>query len=65
MNDPKPNEFEQAAEKASRGILGECAAFLATNRKFWMIPLLLVLLLITVLVILGATGAAPFIYTLF
>lgn len=35
------------------------------NKKWWMIPIIAVLLLFGVLLILGTTGAAPFIYTLF
>jgi hypothetical protein len=40
-------------------------AMIWQNKKFWMIPIILVLLLFAVLLILGATPVAPFIYTLF
>lgn len=61
-------EFERAAQsKASQGgsTLGELWAFLANNKRWWMIPIVTVLLLFGVLVFLSGTAAAPFIYTLF
>ncbi len=39
--------------------------FLRENKKFWLIPILLVVLLLSVLVVFSGTSAAPFIYTLF
>ena len=46
------------------GIIKEFLLFLRENKAYWLVPIIVVLLLITVLVILGPT-AAPFIYTLF
>lgn len=48
-----------------QSIVSEFLAFLKHNKAYWMVPILLVLLLLTVLVIFGGTSAAPFIYTLF
>jgi hypothetical protein len=59
------SEFERQAERAQPGLLREFADFLVHNKKWWLVPILLVLLLIGILVILGGSGAAPFIYTLF
>jgi len=59
------NEFEQASEGKQAGLVAEFIAFLGENKKFWMIPLLLVLLGLGALILLGGTSAAPFIYTLF
>lgn len=39
--------------------------FLRTRKKYWMAPVLLVMLLIGSLVFLQGTAVAPFIYTLF
>jgi hypothetical protein len=58
-------EFERQASQRQRGILGEFLDFLVHNKKWWLTPIILVLLLLAVLVILGGTGAAPFIYPLF
>jgi hypothetical protein len=35
------------------------------NKAWWMLPIVVMLGLIGLLVALGSTGAAPFIYTLF
>jgi len=65
MSDKKANEFESANQERQTGIVREFIAFLGQNKKFWLLPLLLALLGIGVLLILGGTAAAPFIYTLF
>lgn len=40
--------------------------FLKERKKWWLAPLILVLLLVGILVVIGGTSAvAPFIYTLF
>ena len=60
------NEFEQRSKgPRRRGIASELMDFLKHNKKWWLLPILVVMLLITVLVVLVGTGAAPFIYTLF
>jgi hypothetical protein len=46
-------------------IFSEFIAFLRENKAYWMVPILLVFALLGVLLALGATGLAPFIYTLF
>ena len=58
-------ELERQASQPQRGIVGEFAEFLLHSKKWWLIPILLALLVIGVLVVLGGTAAAPFIYTLF
>ncbi|HEY8016717.1 MAG TPA: DUF5989 family protein [Verrucomicrobiae bacterium] len=46
--------------------LGEIWAFLRHRKKFWLLPIVLVMLLFGGLVILSQISAvAPFIYTLF
>jgi hypothetical protein len=64
MNDER-SELETHATKSRQGIVHEFAHFLRHNRKWWLTPIILVLVLISALVILGGTAAAPFIYTLF
>ena len=40
--------------------------FLKERKKFWVAPIVLVILLLGVLIVFGGSGAiAPFIYTLF
>ena len=46
--------------------LRELLAFLKVRKKFWLLPLIIVLLVFGVLIVLSAGSAiAPFIYTLF
>jgi hypothetical protein len=63
---PDPaNEFERQATRRSGGVLGDFVDFLRYNRKWWLVPILMVLLLAGLVAILGGTAIAPFIYTLF
>lgn len=57
--------FAQQAEKHSPGIVREFMQYLAENRKWWLIPILLAVGLIAVLVALSSTAVAPLIYPLF
>ena len=57
--------FEEASHRKRRSLVAEFAGFLGETRKYWLVPLVIVLLLLVGLVILGGTAAAPFIYTLF
>ena len=58
-------ELEQQASRSQRGIVGEFLDFSLHNKKWWLTPIIVVLLLVGLLLVLGGTGAAPFIYTLF
>jgi hypothetical protein len=58
-------ELEDAARDGSQGVLRELLEFLRHEKKWWLTPILVVLLLVGLLVVLGSTAAAPFIYTLF
>ena len=59
------NAFQQAGLQGRSTLLGEFAGFVLNNKKWWMVPLLVVFLLFAVLMFLASSGAAPFIYTLF
>ena len=63
--DNRPDEFADMAESPQTGIVREFWDFLRYNKKWWLTPIVLVLLLVGVLVLLSGTAAAPFIYTLF
>ena len=65
MPDEPPKSFQQAADEKPVSLGREIVEMLKHNKKYWMIPIIIVLLLFGVLLILGTTGAAPFIYTLF
>lgn len=61
----KITEFEQAGEEQPMGLLAEFWLFIREEKKWWLTPIVLVLLLAGALIFLSGTGAAPFIYTLF
>jgi hypothetical protein len=58
-------DFAEQADRPAPGLLREFVDFLRDNKKWWLLPILLVLLVLGTLIALGGTAAAPFIYTLF
>jgi hypothetical protein len=66
MSETRPTEFEKAAKALPRpGFAVEWLSFAKTNRKWWMLPIVLTLLALGVFLLLAGTAVAPFIYTLF
>jgi hypothetical protein len=65
MSDQKQSEFEKAGQAQNSSIVSEFMAMLKVNKKYWLLPIVVALLLVGVIVILGSTAAGPFIYTLF
>jgi hypothetical protein len=66
MSDRPPSEFERAAAApTSSGFLRDLWEFLKTNKKWWLVPIIAMLLIFGLLILLSSTGVAPFIYTLF
>ena len=59
------SDFEKATPKKQAGLIREFAGFLRHNKKWWLTPIIVVLLALGILIILGSTGAAPFIYSFF
>ena len=58
--------FEELNDEAQASLPYEFWIFLTENKKWWMLPIVIVLLAVGLLAIVGAgTGATPFIYTLF
>ncbi len=57
--------FEKQAREKRHGFFAEFFGFLKNNKKWWMLPMLAVILVLGTLVMLGGTPLAPFIYTLF
>ncbi len=58
-------EFARHGTKKRSSFVSEYLYLLKTNKKWWMLPLILVLLAFGALLILSSSPAAPFIYTLF
>jgi hypothetical protein len=66
MSDKEKTAFEKAAAEDEGGTLvGELWYFLRHNKKWWMVPILVILLVFGLFMLLSGTAAAPFIYTLF
>ena len=60
------DDFRKAAETEAQGnILGEFWHFMKENKKWWLLPILLIVFGFGLLVLFSGTAAAPFIYTLF
>jgi len=64
-SEQRAREFAQATEEKTPGIVAEFWEFLKHNKKWWLLPILVVLVLVGALLVLGSTAVAPFIYTLF
>jgi len=62
------DRFEELARKAGArraGPLAEFWYFLGRTRKWWMLPILTMLLLVGTLVVMAGTSVGPLIYALF
>jgi len=59
------NEFENAGEESRSGLVAEFWSFLKFNKKWWLLPILLLLAMLGLLAVFGSSAVAPFIYTLF
>jgi len=66
MNDQNDQDFEHISiEQKNLGFIKELFLMLKYNKKWWLTPIIIVLLLFGILIILGSSSYAPFIYTLF
>ena len=59
------DDFEAQAAGRQAGVVSEFWCFLRDNRKWWLVPMLVVLLILGLMVFSASTGLAPFIYTFF
>jgi hypothetical protein len=57
-------DFEQQAQGKNPGLVVEFFDFLRHNKKWWLTPIVIVLLLTGLLIALGSSAVAPFIYPL-
>jgi hypothetical protein len=57
--------FSELSQQSDPGLAAEFMEFLRYNKKWWLAPILIITLLLTLLAFLSASPAAPFIYTLF
>ena len=59
------SDFVAQAKQRRSGLVAEFIEFLRDNKKWWLAPIIVSVLVLGALVLLGGTAAAPFIYTLF
>lgn len=60
------NDFAETAQQQAEGsFFSDFWAFLVSSKKWWLIPVLVVLLFFSLIVLCTGTAVAPFIYTLF
>lgn len=65
MGNKTKSKFTDVKPSREKGVVAEFLSLLGENKKYWMLPIILLLLAFGVLVILSGSSAAPFIYTLF
>lgn len=58
-------EFERAKEARQLSLIGEFVVIMAQNKRWWLLPILIVLGAMGIMAMFASTGAAPFIYTMF
>lgn len=62
-NDPR--DLQTLANEPPPSFVSEFWQFLRHNKKWWLLPIIAVLLFFGLLIALAGTGAAPLIYTFF
>lgn len=64
-NPEKKSNFEQLSQAPQPSLVAEFFDFLKHNKKWWLLPILLMIAVFGLLIALASSGVAPFIYTLF
>ena len=59
------SQFERAADGSDPGLLREFWWFVCYNKKWWLVPILVIFVALVALAFFTNSPAAPFIYTLF
>jgi hypothetical protein len=66
INEPdKGKTFADLSNEAPQGFFKEVLYLLVSDRRWWLAPIIIAMLILGALVMLSSTGVAPFIYTLF
>ncbi len=58
-------KLDELANQKRPSLALEFWYFLKYNKKWWLLPILVTLLILCLLVLVGGSGLAPFIYTVF
>ena len=59
------HQFQQLAQQKRYSLFREFLEFLKHNKKWWLLPIVIILLAMGLLVLLSSSAIAPFIYPLF
>lgn len=65
QSDGGQREFEKIESTGRTSVVMEFLGYLRQSKKWWMLPILVVMFCLGVLVLLTSSPVAPFIYTLF
>jgi len=58
-------KFGDLAGQKRPSLAAEFWSFLKYNKKWWLLPILVTLLILCLLVLVGSSSLAPFLYTVF
>lgn len=61
---PSSDDWEQLVDAPQPSLLADFWDFLKHNKKWWLLPLLVAILLLGLLVVLSGTGLTPLMYPL-
>ena len=64
-NDGQQNDQPRESDEQNVGLLRELVELILHNKKWWLAPIILALLVIAVFAVLGSSALAPFIYPMF
>jgi len=65
MTEPKTDDFTAESRRKRTSLVGEVWLWLRHNKKWWLLPILIMLLLLGLVVLAGSVGLGPFIYPIF
>ena len=64
-DEQKTADFEDAAAERRPQVPSDSWSFVCRNERWWMIPMIVILMLLGFVVLLGSSGVGAFIYPLF
>ena len=64
-NSNEPDNLADQAELPEPGLVREFWEFLRFNKKWWLTPIVIVLMLVGLLMVIGGSAAGPFMYPFF
>ena len=62
---PQSRDFLEMSRLRRTGVLPELGLFLWQNKNWWLLPIVVVLIAVAALAMLGGSGLAPLIYSVF